>query len=471
MAVQEIAASRVQKRRRWSLETSFLGIGFLFGLAFLLITPPFQVADESRHFVRAYAISERVLYELGFVRSHTQLPRSLVEAIRETEYLRFDPEAKATVSHTLARLADKLNPDQRAGYAETATYPFISYLPQIALIIPFRLLHVNAVVTLYAARFCALLFWLAVTYLAVRKLPIARHLLFFIALLPMTLFQAGSLSADCVTLSLSFLLVAYYIQLAYRAKPVGTRELLIAGGLGVLLTAAKMAYAPLIGLHFLIRPAKFSSRRGYLLSLALTAFLCLATLWLSYTDYLATLLSPQPTTVSQAATGLTRYPELNFLLESPLNLAQTMLTTGKKFGRVYMDGFVGILGWSSASLPSYLYVVTVLMLWLTAFATDSRQVIRPIHKLMMVGISVLIAITICLVISTDTLLNNKPTYLLLGIQGRYFTPIALLIGLLAVNRSELTRRYGQYVHAAVLPFVIFLLLNAVYFLVDHYYVL
>lgn len=454
---------------RWSPETSFLWIGFFAGLLFLVITPPFQVADESRHFVRAYDISEEILYNLGWIPSHERLPASAVAAIETMEYMRFDPSAKTTLSHTLSLMTDRLEPEKRAAYAETAAYSPVSYLPQIALILPFRLLGINAVITLYAARFCALLFWLAVTYWAIRKLPVAKHLLFFIALLPMTVFQAGSLSADCIALSLSFLLVAYYLHVAHRATCVNRRTMLLMSGLGGMLTAAKLVYAPLIGLHFLIPPSKFRSRRSYLLSFALTVLVCMVTLVSLYENFLTPFFEPSQTAVSGDAVEATPYPQLNFLLADPLNGLRMAAATGAKFGRTYMDGFVGLLGWSCASLPSYLYVLTIVMLLLTALTTDSRWVIRSWHKLLFVGISLLITATICLALSTDTGLNNKPTLLLLGIQGRYFTPFAPLLGLLAVNRSRQMNRFGRYVRVAVLPFVIFLLLNAFYYLIHHYY--
>lgn len=455
---------------RWAPETSFLWIGFFAGLLFLLVTPPFQVADESRHFVRAYTISEEILGKLGWIPSHERLPASAVAAIEAMDYMRFDPTAKTTPGHTLALMAHQLEPDKRASYGETTAYSPASYLPQLAPMLLCRLLGLNAVITLYAARFCALLFWLAVTYWAIRKLPVAKHLLFFIALLPMTIFQAGSLSADCAALSLSFLLVAYYLHVAHRATPVDRRTMLLLSGLGALLTAAKLVYAPLIGLHFLIPPSRFRSRRAYLLSFALTALLCVVTVVLLYGNFLTPFFTPSPTAVSSPdVASPTPYPQLNFLLAEPLNAPRVAVATAVKFGRMYMDGFVGLLGWSCASLPSYLYVVTIIMLLLTALTTDSRWLIRPWHKLLFVGISLLITASIGLALTTDTGLNNKPTLLLLGIQGRYFTPFAPLLGLLAVNRSRLMNRYGRYVRAAVRPFIVFLLLNALYCLIHHYY--
>jgi uncharacterized membrane protein len=471
-AVQKPMDKPVHGWRYWPLEQVFLGVGFFFGVLFLLTTPPFQVADESRHFVRAYTYAEAILHRLGWIAPAEALPESVVRAIEQTEYLRFDPMSKTTVGHTLSLLAPQLQPHERATYGETAPYALISYLPQVVPLMVCRLRHINAVATLYIARLCALLFWLGITYVAIRKLPVAKHLLFFIALLPMTLFQAASLSADCMTLAVSFLLIACYLQLAHRAGPVDGRSMLLISGLGALLTATKLVYLPLIGLHFLIRPARFGSRRTYLMSFALTAVACLGSLVLLYSPVLAPLLGfapPLPETTGSATT--TPYPQVNFLLADPFNGLRMMGATFSRFGRAYLNGFVGILGWSSASLPSYLYILTAVMIGLVASTTDSLWLIRTQHKLLFAGIILLITTIIFVAISTDTLHNGQPTLLLSGVQGRYFTPFAPLVGLLAVNRSWLAVRYRQYVQTATLPFVVFLLLNAVYVLLNHYYVL
>jgi len=39
-------------------ERIFIFVGLLFGLLFLIVTPPFQAPDEPAHFFRAYEISD-----------------------------------------------------------------------------------------------------------------------------------------------------------------------------------------------------------------------------------------------------------------------------------------------------------------------------------------------------------------------------------------------------------------------------
>src|SRR4051812_35126073 len=56
----------------------FLAVSLIFGICFILLTPPFQVPDEFSHFFRAWQISEgRILSEKTNNRAGGELPLSL----------------------------------------------------------------------------------------------------------------------------------------------------------------------------------------------------------------------------------------------------------------------------------------------------------------------------------------------------------------------------------------------------------
>jgi uncharacterized membrane protein len=66
----------------------------------------------------------------------------------------------------------------------------------------------SAIVVLYGARLANLVVYLLLVYVALRILPLGRPVLFCIALMPMTLHQAASVSADALTIASAFLLRA-----------------------------------------------------------------------------------------------------------------------------------------------------------------------------------------------------------------------------------------------------------------------
>lgn len=465
-----IAPRHTQPVVRLTAGRLFLRISIVVGTLFALTTPPFQVADESRHFARAYELSEQTLRMLRLIPGQDGLPASLVEALRQTEHWQNSSAPKATPGQIWELTQADLQPTRRAHYVETAHYTFVSYLPQIAVIMPLRLAGLNPALTLYVARLAALLFWMALTYRAIERIPVAKPLLLFITLLPMTLFQAGSLSADSVTCALSFLLIAEYLRLTYSARPVTVRQVLWVGGLGAALTAAKFVYAPLIGLYALIPHPAFRSRAfqfaGGLFVVGIALLVLLApfnTLFAEATS----LYVNRPAALT--TTGPTPYPELNFWLSDPLNLPRTLLATASRWGRSYMDDFVGSLGWYGATLPSYLYVITVVMLWLTAFRAAEPVEVSARQKGLLLLICFVITAAICVGMSMDLRENPQSTLQLRGIQGRYFTPFSLLIGLVMSNWVSPGQRYQRRIDALRLPFIWFLLANAYYYLLERYY--
>src|SRR5262245_31241124 len=69
---------------RWALpEVAFWRLGLVFGLLFLVITPPVQVSDEPVHFYRAYYLASGKLraVRIGDMGVGAELPRSISATI------------------------------------------------------------------------------------------------------------------------------------------------------------------------------------------------------------------------------------------------------------------------------------------------------------------------------------------------------------------------------------------------------
>src|ERR1043165_2935158 len=66
------------------LDKCYLTIGLVFGLAFLVVTPPFQIPDEPNHFFRCFQISEgHVRPEIGESLPGGEIPQAVIETVRE----------------------------------------------------------------------------------------------------------------------------------------------------------------------------------------------------------------------------------------------------------------------------------------------------------------------------------------------------------------------------------------------------
>jgi hypothetical protein len=153
----------------------FLGAGLLYGLLFLVATPPFQVPDEPAHFYRAFALTEgepwatRGAQGLGAV-----LPASVAEVgdgLRGD--LPFVPGRKIRPATILRAFRVPLEEERRrfTDFRTAAVYTLVPYLPQAAGIAAARLFGAPVLGLLYAARLANLLAATALIALGLRQLP------------------------------------------------------------------------------------------------------------------------------------------------------------------------------------------------------------------------------------------------------------------------------------------------------------
>ncbi|HEY4595911.1 MAG TPA: hypothetical protein VIJ02_05875, partial [Thermoanaerobaculia bacterium] len=86
----------------------------LFGATFAIITPPFQVPDETEHFDRAYWVSEGRLDLLPVpVRTAAPLPESVHRTAELFADLPFHPESKTSPRAILTAFQIPLVPERR----------------------------------------------------------------------------------------------------------------------------------------------------------------------------------------------------------------------------------------------------------------------------------------------------------------------------------------------------------------------
>jgi uncharacterized membrane protein len=236
--------------RRRFLDRPWLVAGLFalcFGLLIAVLTPPLTGADERDHFTRAFQLSGGSVLTTkhgGYYGAY--LPTSFAE---QTEEL-----ARATCcdpSHTaylhLLGAPTPTGPTVFVSLGNAASYgpgAYAAYAPAIAF---GRRLGLSTAELLYLARFAGVLAYAALLTLAVRRLPVHRWVLVAGGLVPAALNQASTVSADGLTMVLSFLVVAEALYLSTTTEKI--RGSLVEVGVAVVLLAlAKPPYVVLAGL-------------------------------------------------------------------------------------------------------------------------------------------------------------------------------------------------------------------------------
>jgi uncharacterized membrane protein len=432
--------------------------------AFAIVMPPLQLNDEHGHFVRAYQISRGawkgdpapalppavigflMRYPEGFKRERYDLAAEVRRAFSRGESAP-GPEARA-------------HDDTRHRYITwsilaSSLYCPVVYLPSAAGIATARAAGLPPAGMLYAARlFNALLFALAL-WIALRLAPGSRALMAAIGLMPMTLHQAGGVSADSATIAIS--LVGFALILRVRAAKGDSRFLIaLACVMPIWVLCKTSAWA--LPLLLLIPSYGFANRWRralYIAGVVLAAFAVLA-MWQHATRGNLTLFR-----ADRLVRGMDTSGNLGFVKAHPLQFARMLgADVTAHFGE-HTGQFIGAFGWNKLMLSMVARVLYFgLILFAARFDTPGWMV-TPKERL---GLAALFVATLLAtyvgLFAIDGVVTARGIEFpySAGVQGRYFIPFCLT-GFLALRRGRETLDPGRVLRIVVCAAGVFDLLS------------
>ena len=235
--------------------------GLLCGLAFVRVTPALVAPDEYTHLAAAYELASRLGGEQPADADGNLL-------VRECDAPYFG-------THTgeigiLAYKAEALAIEQEPGGPDELTAASTAkagqgsgnYLPQALGLRLARSSGAGFYVMLRQARIFNLVFYLTLAVLAVALAPAGvRGLLACVALLPMPLQLAGSLSPDALVLGTVFCYTALCLRLCGKKAALWEKLLLVV--LGGIVGPAKAIYLPVVLLCFVIPADNLAGPQEY----------------------------------------------------------------------------------------------------------------------------------------------------------------------------------------------------------------
>ena len=225
-------------------------VGLACGLAFVQVTPALVAPDEYTHLAAAYELASRWSGQQPADEDGNLLVRSCDApyfGTRSGEIGIFAYKAEEVARLTDAGSADTLTETSEAQAGQGSG----NYLPQALGLHLARSRGANFYTMLRWGRICNLVFYLALAALAVALAPLGvRGLLACVALLPMPLQLAASLSPDASVLGMVFCFTALCLQL--RTKKAVWWEKILLVGLGGAVGPAKAIYLPVVLLCFII---------------------------------------------------------------------------------------------------------------------------------------------------------------------------------------------------------------------------
>lgn len=395
-------------------ENIFLVMALVYGLAFLFVTPPFQVPDENSHFIKDLGLDEGNLIpqkyntETGFIVSNniihfiSEYPHSIIKNSNQ-KYQFVDISNKSVV-----------------------TYSPIDYSLSALTIKIGELLGASALILLYLARLVNLFTWIFLTYLAIRLIPVQKWTFLLITLMPMSLFEAASVSIDSLTIGLSFLAIAYILKLVYDSDPFKKIDYIALIVLGCLIALSKSIYILLFFLFILIPKSKFKTFKiKYVAFLVLLLILSVVTA--GWADLTLGLYHP-------ALVNYSIFGQLYFIMNNISFYASVILSNIVTQSNFYLMSIVGFFGWFEIPLPFSLVMMYLLLIWIVALLDKNKIKINSNQKLINLGI---ILVGFISIFTLEYLTwNSVGSNFIEGIQGRYFIPFLPVLALLFYNNIE-----------------------------------
>jgi len=423
------------------IELLFCGLSLIFGMYFVFATPLFWGIDESTHFLRAYQLSQGGITAQREEQNYGgSFPANLVA-------LRIEVGKDLTAAlPTPTNIFERHDFDNNAAYHALATQPLsakktfvelgsgevyspLSYVPAIVALKTIAWAHPSIQTLVYAARIASLIAYIAVVVMALRTLMFSRlrWLVFCVALLPMTLYQASILSADTGLNALCLLAFALIARGLLKREPLARWQLVMLCVAAIQIPLIKINYLP-VSIALLLLPQTAYRRitqkipAWLLRTLLLLAVLVSAGVWLYSTRHLSNSLGQQATNPPISASG-----QLHFMASHPLSYLKTLARDSIANETAYLTQTVGYLGWNYVTLPLISIIASYTLLLSAGLYKDNSEEGATTKwqgggSLLLGGLLVVGVLTAFYV----TFSGQRAAYIS-GVQGRYFIPALAFI--------------------------------------------
>ena len=424
--------------KKCKIETTVVVSLLFLGLIYNFLLLPYMSPDERTHIDMTYRYSNDLL---GI--EYTGSDITIAKRMDDTEIELLESPSLANYYTVYNHVFEGVQDDSLVvTNATTNTYaPMFVYLPAVVGMTLARLLGFGTIPMLMLARWCNLAFFAACVWFCMRKLPFGKMALAVIAIFPMTIQQCNSFSYDAVITSVLFLFSTYIICMTYEDKPLRMTDAAVVSVLSALLVYGKSGvYLPVCLAALLIPTKKFGAlwkklaAAGSLMGIALLSYI---------NRNSGTVTQVLNTTAETSAVGAAAGNSVDmgytvgYFLQNPWKLIQMLCNTVADKTEFYLESIVGQkMGWVDIEISRVVFAgFLVLFLVSMLKVRGEKQYVTGSQKW---WISI-----VCLLSAGMILMGMLLTWTpfghvsIEGVQGRYFTPLLLLVSLLGRNKAIL----------------------------------
>lgn len=425
------------KLRLKQLEKMFLTFMIPIGMMFAILVVPGFVADEAAHMYRAYDI------QLGNIiapveREGTTIPKALNIDDR-------------TQIDSYKKLMEKMNEptdynDTEEVWCPAEGYNAIMYIfSSIAFLIG-RIFKINIFITMYLARIFNFIFFLIAGYYAIKIIPFGKLILFIYMFNPMLIHQSAAISADSIINSITLLFISYTLYMALKNEDNSKKNKLIHAILAIAVSLAKYVYFPLVLLSLMLISKKKSKKEN--LYIIVLIGICII---LAITNFF---IGNRYGSSPENGTNINMVEQVKFIIVHPIKYMKTFVKTNLELGEFYFMSFNGkSLGWLNINVYS-LSVILYAILLVSTILIGKNEIDLSI-KQRIILLAVFLIIVALIFTGLYLTYTDVGAEIILGVQGRYFIPIVLLVLLSLILKDK----FIEYKYATIVYIVLVMCIN------------
>ncbi len=412
---------------------TFAIIAMISGLLFMVLTPPLWGLDEQAHFARAYKITEGSFISntdannpansmpTNFSELFNYRVHDILDVVKNGSIL---DRKDVTDSEVYTAFGSQKFSESRGYFPVIANYSPVAYPGPVFAILVAKLLNLSMGMTLLLARLLSLVAYIVIVAVALWLLRSTKvkWLIFSLALLPTSIFQAAVVTADNTMIAISILFFSALISLFVTKNPrdkIISKWILAITSILAPLTKANQLF---ISLVLLFIPAKLlgGKKQSIRYKVAVIAVMVVAAVGWSFVSQVT-----QGGSVTQRADQAIISPssQIEYAMTNPHLFAEAIIRSLISFGDAYFSGLFITVSGNSIRIPIVIAFMLVGALLLTAFyAKDDLKNFRKINTWLSV-LALLTSLSIFGALYAGfTPLAGRVVE---GVQGRYFLPLLL----------------------------------------------
>jgi uncharacterized membrane protein len=450
--MKSTSGSKFTYARDWltahALQVWFVAV-LLCGLTTIFLIPPLHGNDEIVHFPRAYQVSRGTFWTEKFS-EHDYGGHVPAELKEFNDSFREQVQSKTPDKQRLRELTDQYSrerlsgeDDTRLSFTSAGPYSPWSYFPAAFGMVIARIADLPLIWYVHLSRLSSFIFWLLLTYAALKILPTGKLFMATLALLPTAYVQASTMGMDGVVNGVSWLIIALTIAILARRLALTGRVFLLLAFLALFLATTKQGYLLIAAFPLIIPHKLYAFTSEYVLKarLGLGLALVAVTIWyLSVTAPIAAILH----FIQRPGLHVDSLDQIKFIATHPFEVLLTILIRPltAAFAGVYA-GLVGVL----TNRLLYLPIAVIVLLYAALLAAllnfkRSKLLGKENYRLEWSSGIVLVGTFIITNLALYIAFTQVGHPVVEGFQGRYLLPLApLLIAL----RPELPRPAARYI--------------------------